>query len=143
MFPGMLCILTSSSDEHASLQVHLCRTRKLRSTAFFAAPPLSGLFHLLIFNRRWPSKVTIIGSNKHNYEGNLLAQSKTQYPIDITIIEFRISNGTIYLAQGRSEAKIQDQRSLWDFRSLRAVFCSIALSSANPFGTLLERARSV
>jgi len=58
-------------------------------------------------------------------------------------IEFRISNGTIYLAQGRSEAKIQDQRSLWDFRILRAVFCSIALSSANPFGTLLERARSV
>ena len=58
-------------------------------------------------------------------------------------IEFRISNGTIYQAQGRSEAKMHDQRSLWDFRSFRAVFCSIALSSANPFGTLLERARSV
>jgi hypothetical protein len=58
-------------------------------------------------------------------------------------IELRISNGTNYLAHGRSEAKMQDQRSLWDFRSLRTVFRSIALRSARPSGALLERARSV
>ena len=58
-------------------------------------------------------------------------------------IEFRISNGTNYLAHGRSEAKMQDQRSLREFRSLRTVFRSIALRSARPSGALLERARSV
>ena len=62
---------------------------------------------------------------------------------NLVTIEFRISNGTNYLAHGRSEAKMQDQRSLWDFRSRRTVFRSIALRSAKPSGALLERARSV
>jgi hypothetical protein len=49
-------------------------------------------------------------------------------------IEFRKSKGTIYLLQGRSEAKIKDQRSLGDLRSRRTVFCSIVLSSARLSG---------
>ena len=78
---------------------------------------------------------------RHYYEERII--NKFQDVGKEDVIELRISNGTNYLAHGRSEAKMQDQRSLREFRSLRTVFRSIALRSARPSGALLERARSV
>jgi len=54
---------------------------------------------------------------------NILTQQQL-----LTFVDFRISNGTSYLLQGRSEAKMQDQRSLGDLRRRHTVFCSIVLS---------------